>query len=300
MPARGFDLAVRDADVERKRSARAAKENTVRSPELDKIFAGSIPKLYEEYLVPLIFEPYAEDLANRLASRPLSRVLEIAAGTGVVTRHLASVLPDRVSIVATDLNQPMLAMAAERSTTRPVEWRQADAMQLPFDEGEFDAVVCQFGVMFFPDKSKAFSEARRVLRSGGVLLFNVWDRIEENEFAQTVTTALESLFPDDPPRFMARTPHGYHDLDAIGRDLRGGGFASPPHVQTVAVRSRASSSRIPAIAYCQGTPLRSEIEARDKSRLGEATDIAANAIARRFGPGPVDGKIQAHIVAVER
>jgi len=272
----------------------------VNSPESDKIFAGSIPKLYEEYLVPLIFQPYAEDLASRLASRTLSRVLEIAAGTGVVTRHLASALPEQVSIVATDLNQPMLDMASGIGASRPVEWRQADAMQLPFEDGAFDAVVCQFGVMFFPDKSKAFSEARRVLKPGGVLLFNVWDRIEENEFAHTVTAALESLFPTDPPRFMARTPHGYHDIEAVERDLHRGGFVSPPRVQTVAARSKAGSARIPAIAYCQGTPLRNEIEARDKARLGEATDLATAAIARRFGPGPVDGKIQAHIVAVER
>jgi len=272
--------------------------------ETDKTFAGSIPKFYEEYLVPLIFEPYAGDLASRLASRQstrkLSRVLEIAAGTGVVTRHLASKLPADVSIVATDLNQPMLDTAADMGTSRPVEWRPADAMQLPFEGGEFDAVVCQFGVMFFPDKAKAFSEARRVLRPGGVLLFNVWDRIEENEFADAVTTALESLFPDDPPRFLARTPHGYHDVAAVARDLRGGGFASPPQVDTVAARSKAASPRIPALAYCQGTPLRSEIEARDKTRLDEATDVAAAAVARRFGSGAVDSKIQAHVVAIER
>ena len=270
------------------------------SLESDKIFAGSVPKLYEEYLVPLIFQPYAEDLANRLASRILSRVLEIAAGTGVVTRRLASVLPEAVSIVATDLNRPMLNMAAEVGTNRPVEWREADAMQLPFDDGEFDAVVCQFGAMFFPSKSKAFSEARRVLRAGGVFLFNVWDRIEENEFANTVTTALETLFPEDPPRFLARTPHGYYDLAIVGRDLKDGGFVSPPDVHAVAARSTAASPRIPALAYCQGTPLRNEIEARDGSRLGEATNLAAAAIAQRFGPGPVDGKIQAHIFAVER
>jgi SAM-dependent methyltransferase len=274
-------------------------ETAMSSSEPDKIFSGSIPKLYEEYLVPLIFQPYAKDLANRLASRTLSRVLEIAAGTGVVTRHLASVLPEHVSIVATDLSRPMLDKAAEVGTNRPVEWREADAMQLPFAEGEFDAVVCQFGVMFFPGKSKAFSEARRVLRAGGVLLFNVWDRIEENEFAYTVTTALESLFPKDPPRFIARTPHGYHDLALIERDLLGGGFVSPPRFHTVAARSTAVSPRIPALAYCQGTPLRNEIEARDKSRLAEATDLAAAAIARRYGSGRVDGKIQAHIVAVE-
>ena len=266
----------------------------------DKVFAGSIPKLYESHLVPLIFEPYAKDLVSRLAPRPLTRVLEIAAGTGVVTRCLASVLPQNVSIVATDLNQAMLDQASATGTQRPVEWRQADAMQLPFPDAMFDAVACQFGAMFFPDKAKAFSEALRVLRPGGVFIFNVWDRIEENEFADTVTTALTPVFPADPPRFMARIPHGYHDRSIIERDLRDGGFTTPARIDTVSARSRAASPRIPAIAYCQGTPLRSEIEARDPNRLGEATDAAANAIERRFGPGAVDGKIQAHVVAIER
>jgi SAM-dependent methyltransferase len=270
------------------------------SPNSDKVFTGSIPKLYETYLVPLIFEPYAADLTNRLASRSVTRVLEIAAGTGVVTRNLASVLPENVSIVATDLNQAMLDQASARGTKRPVEWRQADAMQLPFPDGTFDAVVCQFGVMFFPEKSKAFSEARRVLSSGGVFIFNVWDRIKENEFADTVTTALESLFPKDPPRFMARTPHGYYDRPTIERDLANGGFTKSAQIVTVAMRSRAESSRAPAVAYCQGTPLRNEIETRDASRLGEATDIAAEAIAQRFGRRAVDGKIQAHIVTIEK
>jgi SAM-dependent methyltransferase len=269
------------------------------TPDTDKVFAGSIPKLYETFLVPLIFEPYAVDLANRLASRSLTSVLEIASGTGVVTRTLASVLPDSVSIVATDLNQPMLDLASAVGTKRPVEWRQADALQLPFRDGTFDAVVCQFGVMFFAEKSKAFSEARRVLRSGGVFIFSVWDRIEENEFADTVTTALESLFPEDSPRFLARTPHGYYDRSTIERDLEDGGFTASAQISTVAARSRAASPRVPAIAYCQGTPLRNEIEARDPSRLGQATDIAADAIAQRFGPGAVDGKIQAHIVTIE-
>ena len=269
-------------------------------PHPDKVVSGSIPKLYENYLVPLIFEPYAIDLANRVASRPCARVLEIAAGTGVVTRKLASALPKTVAIIATDLNQPMLDLAATLEIARPVEWRQADAMQLPFEDATFDAVVCQFGVMFFPDRPKAFSEARRVLRPGGAFLFNVWDRIEHNEFADSVTIALESVFPDDPPRFMARTPHGYHDHAAIAADLHAGGFVSSPRISTIAARSRASSPQIPAIAYCQGTPLRSEIEARAQERLGDATDIAAQAIARRFGNGAVDGKIQAHVVEAER
>ncbi len=270
------------------------------SADTDKVFTGSIPKLYDTYLVPLIFEPYAADLANRLSSRSLSRVLEIAAGTGVVTRALASMLPESVSIVATDLNQAMLDQASAVGTKRAVEWHQADAMQLPFPDRTFDAVVCQFGVMFFPQKSNAFSEVRRVLRPGGVFIFSVWDRMEENEFADTVTIALESLFPKDPPRFLARTPHGYHDHRTIERDLQNVGFIASPRIDTLAARSRATSARVPAIAYCQGTPLRNEIETCDASGLGEATDIATEAIAKRFGQGAVDGKIQGHIVTVER
>ncbi len=269
-------------------------------PEIDKAFGGSIPELYETYMVPLIFEPYAADLASRLALRPVTRVLEVACGTGVATRALAAALGDGVAIVATDLNQPMLGHAAALGTQRPVEWRQADALRLPFQDATFDAVVCQFGAMFFPDKSQAFSEARRVLRAGGVFIFSVWDRIEENEFADIVTTALASVFPEDPPRFLARTPHGYYDRSTIERDLAQGGFRAPPQVATVAARSRAHSPQVVAFAYCQGTPLRNEIEARDRSRLGEATDVAAEAIAQRFGAVDVDGKIQAHVVTVEK
>jgi SAM-dependent methyltransferase len=218
----------------------------------------------------------------------------------VVTRALASALPERVAIVATDLNQAMIDQAAAIGTKRAVEWRQADAMKLPFDDATFEAVVCQFGVMFFPDKSKAFSEARRVLKPGGVLIFNVWDRITENEFADAVTTGLEPMFPTDPPRFLARTPHGYYDRRVIAQDIASGGFSGTPEIETVAKRSRADSARVPALAYCQGTPLRNEIEARAPTRLGEATDVAAQAVAARFGQGTVEGKIQAHIVTIER
>jgi SAM-dependent methyltransferase len=266
----------------------------------DKAFNRDVASLYERYLVPLIFAPYAQDLVARLALRPVTRVLEIAAGTGVVTRQLVATLPSSTAIVATDLNPPMLEIAASIGTSRPVEWRQADAMQLPFDDASFDAVVCQFGAMFFPDKAGAFAEARRVLAPGGILLFNVWDRIEDNEFTHVITLALESMFPDDPPRFMVRVPHGYFDHGMIRRDLADGGFTREATVSTVAMRSHAESARIPAIAFCQGTPLRNEIEARDPARLDEATDAATVAIARRFGPGPVDGRIQAHVVAVER
>ena len=269
-------------------------------PESDKAFVGSIPKLYDTLLVPLIFEPYAADLVGRLGARPLSRVLEIAAGTGVVTRQLASALPDNVDIVATDLNPAMLDQARRTACARAIDWQPADAMSLPFPSASFDAVLCQFGVMFFPDKAAAFAQARRVLRPGGVLLFNVWDRLVENEFADVVTSSLASIFPEQPPRFLARVPHGYHDPARIEADLETGGFAKPAQINTVAARSRADSAQAPAIAYCQGTPLRSEIEAIDPARLDEATDTAAQAIAGRFGAGAVDGKIQALVVRVER
>ena len=270
------------------------------TPDGDSLFAGSIPQLYERYLVPLIFKPYAVDLADRVARRKPSRVLEVAAGTGVVTRELAVVLAPEVSISATDLNQPMLDHAAALGTARPVEWKQADAMHLPYPDATFDVVACQFGAMFFPDKAQAYAEARRVLRPGGAFIFNVWDRIEQNEIAEVVTQALESPFAADPPRFMARVPHGYHDASAIARDLAGGGFARTPEFVTLPARSRADSPRTAAVAYCQGTPLRNEIEARAPGRLTEVTDLAAAAIARRFGDGAVDGKIQAHVIAVQR
>ena len=269
-------------------------------PDLDRLFNGSIPRLYDEYMVPLIFEPYAADLAARVALRQPSCLLEIAAGTGVVTRQLANALAPEVRIVATDLNQAMLDQAAAVGTSRSVEWRQADAMHLPFADESFDVVVCQFGAMFFPDKPQAFAEARRVLRPGGAFLFNVWDAIEQNEFAETVTLALLEMFPSDPPRFMARTPHGYSDTEVIARHLAEGGFDRPPVITTVAAKSRAASPSIPAIAYCQGTLLRSEIEARNPSGLLAATDAATAAIGKRFGQGVVEGKIQAHVVIGER
>jgi SAM-dependent methyltransferase len=250
-------------------------------------------------MVPLIFEPYAADLAERLAARAPARVLETAAGTGAVTRALARALPAGCEIVATDLNLPMLDRAAAVGTARPVQWRQADALHLPFGDASFDAVVCQFGAMFFPDKVAAYAEARRVLRPGGTLLFNVWDRIEENEFADVVTQTLAGQFPDDPPRFLARTPHGYFDLALVAQQLSQAGFGRAAAFDTVAARSRAPSPRMPCVAYCQGTPLRNEIESRSGPGLAAAIDACTEAIAQRFGRGAVDGKIQAHVIAVQ-
>lgn len=258
--------------------------------DTDRNFVASIAEVYERLMVPLIFEPYAGHMAARVADLRPARVLEIACGTGVATRELSK--RTHAAIVATDLNQAMLDVASATATMREIEWRQADAMKLPFDDGSFDVVACQFGAMFFPDKAAAYAEARRVLRNGGAFVFSVWDRIEQNDFADEVTNALAPLFPDDPPRFLARTPHGYHDLSAIASDVARGGFRQVPRFETIAERSRATTPAIPAIAYCQGTPLRNEIA----TRLTEATNVATAAIEKRFGPGPVDGKIQAHLV----
>jgi SAM-dependent methyltransferase len=182
---------------------------------------------------------------------------------------------------------------------RPVSWRQADALALPFPDQSFDAVACQFGAMFFPDKVQGYREARRVLSPGGRFCFNVWDQISTNEFADVVTESLAAVFPRDPPRFLARTPHGYHDADLIRRQMAEAGFSNIS-IDAVEHRSRAPSPRHPAVAYCQGTPLRNEIEARDASRLEEATNLAAEAIASRFGSGAVDGRIRAFVVTAVR
>ncbi|HYH22287.1 MAG TPA: methyltransferase domain-containing protein [Azospirillum sp.] len=263
--------------------------------EADKVFAGSIPALYDRYLGPLLFEPYALDLARRLAGFE-GDVLETAAGTGIVTRALARALAPGSAITATDLSQPMLDHAARNREAPPVAWRQADALNLPFEDAGFDAVVCQFGVMFFPDKTAGFTEARRMLRPGGRFLFNVWDRIEENDVPAAVNDALATFFPHDPPRFMARTPHGYHDAERIREELRTAGFRRVD-IETVTLRSRAASPADPATGFCKGTPLRHEIEARDAARLDEVTEHVAEALTRRFGPGPVEGKLQAHVIS---
>jgi len=245
---------------------------------------------------PYSLTPSRKDLAERAAALSPDSILETAAGTGVVTRALAAKLRPDVRYVVTDLNQPMLDYAASRQgMDGRITWRRADAQSLPFDDASFDAVCCQFGVMFFPDRIAGYSEARRVLRLGGSFLFNVWDRIEENEFANVVTDAAAAVFPENPPRFLARTPHGYHDISLIRHELSKAGF-SRVAISTLEETSRAPSPRHPAVAYCQGTPLRNEIEARNASLLEFVTDCATEAIASRYGNGPVAGKIQGHVV----
>ena len=226
----------------------------------DKLFTGSIPEAYDRFLVPLIFEPYARDLAERLADVKPPDALETAAGPA---------------------------------------WRQADVLALPFEDQTFDVVACQFGVMFFPDKVKGYREARRVLKPGGRSIFNVWDRISDNEFAFVVTEALKTSFPGDPANFLARTPHGYYDIATITEELRAAGF-SAISIETSDHTSRAASPRDAAIAYCHGTPLRNEIEVRDPAGLEKAPRQSADALARRFGNGPIADRIRAHVVIAIR
>jgi ubiquinone/menaquinone biosynthesis C-methylase UbiE len=266
----------------------------------DKVFAGSIPKFYDDYLVPLIFLGFAENLAQKVASFSPAAVLETAAGTGVVTRALAPKLASGAQSVVTDLNQPMLDHAAHmQGEDRRIIWQQADALALPFPDAQFDVVCCQFGVMFFPDRVKGYREAHRVLRSGGRLVFNVWDRIEDNVFANEVTIALAEVFPADPPRFLARTPHGYYDETLIEDELRSAGF-SDVTIEKRSEQSCAPSAQHPAVAYCQGTPLRNEIESRGAGGLQAATDHAAAAIAKLHGSGEVTAKIQGLVIVATK
>lgn len=262
---------------------------------LDKAFDGSIPAIYDSHLVPLIFEDYAEDLARRCAVLGPARVLETAAGTGVVTRRLSAALDRAAGIVATDLNPAMLAQARARHDDGRTEWREADATALPFDDAGFDAVLCQFGVMFFPDRVRGYGEARRVLRDGGAFLFNIWDGLETNLFPAVVAEAVAGLFPDDPPGFLSRTPHSHGNPDLIERELREAGFTRIT-IDALERPARAPSARHVAVAFCQGTPLRAEIEARGPGALEEATGRAAAAVAARWGLGPVEAPVRAYVI----
>lgn len=252
-------------------------------------------RFYESTLVPLIFASYADDLAARARALGPNTVLEVACGTGVVTRALAATLPSACAIFATDLNAAMVAHGEQMRTTRPVTWRQADVMALPYSDSSFDLVVCQFGVMFFSDRVAAYREIRRVLRPGGTFLFNVWNGLADNDFAHVVTDAVSTLYPGNPPVFLARTPHGHGSPTEIEADLNAAGFREC-HLRQRDDISTAAAPDLPAIAYCQGTPLRNEIEARDPGGLERATAAASVALRARYGDGPIEGRISAVVV----
>ncbi|CAA9539141.1 MAG: Ubiquinone/menaquinone biosynthesis methyltransferase [uncultured Sphingosinicella sp.] len=259
----------------------------------DAAFAGSIPALYDRCLGPLLFQPYAEDMARRVTKLRPARILETAAGTGIVTEALARALPE-AEIVATDLNQAMLDVAARRVRSPNVSFMAADAQSLPFADASFDAVVCQFGVMFFPDRIAAYREARRVLRPGGRFLFNCWDRLDRNPVSDIVASAVAALFQADPPSFLNRVPFGYHDKERVMADLRAAGFSDTAG-ETVVLESRLASARDAALGLCQGSPLRSEIEQRDPARIEEATSAVAEALSRQGYGDSAASPLSAHV-----
>ncbi len=260
----------------------------------DTTFTGSIPAIYDRYLGPWLFHDYARDVARRAKALAPRRILETAAGTGIVTEQLARELPE-TEIVPTDLNQAMLDLAAERIPSGNVSYRAADAQDLPFEDSSFDLVVCQFGVMFYPDKVKGNAEARRVLRDGGRYIAVIWDRIECNPVAKEIERAVGEIFPDDPPTFASRIPWGYGDKARIEDDLRAAGFDNVT-IDTVE-STNPLDARGAATGLCQGSPLRAEIEARDPAKLEAATDAAAAALQRFDGR---DTTLSAHIVTATK
>jgi ubiquinone/menaquinone biosynthesis C-methylase UbiE len=266
--------------------------------DMDVRFTGSIPANYERYMVPLLFRPYAEVLADRARQFEPRSVLETAAGTGVVTDALARALPD-AGIVATDLNQAMLDVAATRVDAANVSFRQADALDLPFDDAEFDLVVCQFGVMFYPDKVKGNAEALRVLRAGGHYLLAIWDRIERNALSSLAHETMSRQFPDNPPMFMKRGPFSYHDPEWIERDLSAAGFSSIA-IDTVELTSRSPSAEDAARGLTYGSPMRIELEEYGAGALDRVFEDFSRAALKFEGPEGFDAPMAAHIVTATK
>ncbi len=265
-------------------------------PERDAVFAGSIPEIYYRLMGPLFFAPFAAEMTRRVEGMTAGCLLETACGTGILTAGLAATLPAGVVIIATDLNQPMLDHARTKPALTGVTFRQADAQALPFPDAQFDAVLCQFGAMFFPDRVAAYREARRVLVPGGRFLFSTWDSLDHTPLARAALDGLSRCFSRPGETwFIERTPHGYHDIDAIRRDLRAAGWPGC-RIETMSLVGHAASARSAAIALCHGTPMRAEIEAFGAGALDAGTDAAAAEISARFGEGPFAAPSQAHII----
>lgn len=253
-------------------------------------WVASMPAAYELGLVGPVFAPFALHLSAQVADRKPERVLELAAGTGVLTRELVRRLPD-AEVVATDLNEAMVSFGEQR--VPQAQWRAADAMALPFDDGTFDVVVCQFGVMFLPDRVAAFAGMRRLLKPGGALLFNAWGPVAEHTYEKALVETLQRLFPDDPPTFMQSTPHGYSDPTAIEADVRAAGFGDV-RLETLHLTSHVESVAALATGYCEGSPVRAEL-----ARRGDVEQLTGPVVAgmeELLGPGPITGTMSAHEV----
>ena len=254
-------------------------------------FEGSIPENYDRYLGPAFFEPFAQDLAGRVSREKPAKVLEIACGTGIVTRRLRERLSPEVQIVATDLNPDMFAFAQRKfSANQNIEWQQADAVALPFPDRSFDAIVCQFGLMFVPDKQAAMHECHRVLGPGGVFLFNVWDAIEHNPLARIAHETIASFFDRDPPTFY-EVPFGFHDVDLIQELLAKAAFKSiESSLLTLPCRSPSAAEF--AIGLVRGNPVVGAIEERGVN-VQDVERAVSQKIATNYGAAPVEGTMQA-------
>ena len=260
------------------------------------VFAGSIPENYDRHLGQVLFEPYARDLAERLEVKDGAHVLEIACGTGIVTRHLRNRLPAGARLVATDLNSPMIDFARQKLVgMRGIDWQPADACALPFPSASFDAVVCQFGLMFVPDKRAAFHEARRVLVRGGAFLFSVWDSLERNAFARIAHETIGSLFPVEPPTFY-QVPFSLHRRDELLAFLSESGFTGP-RIEEVALEGLSPSAGELAIGLVEGNPTAATIRERGGIPVGKVIEAVAAAVAREFGDRPTRLPLQALVVS---
>jgi ubiquinone/menaquinone biosynthesis C-methylase UbiE len=250
-------------------------------------FEEGVAEFYDSLLVPILFEPYASEMAIVAERLKPGSVLEVAAGTGALTRALRVTLDPATEIVATDLSQAMIDVGAPSLTMSRTHWMHADAQNLPFASSMFDLVVCQFGVMFFPDKLKAYDEAKRVLRSGGRFLFTTWDSLPANDFARCVDECLASLFPSNPPDFLRNLSYSYFDIASIKAQMSSAGFDAIS-CDRIELTSVAAAHDI-AAAFCQGTPLREEIESRAPARISEIVDEVAEQMESRHGVRPCGG-----------
>ncbi|HZN04581.1 MAG TPA: methyltransferase domain-containing protein [Candidatus Polarisedimenticolia bacterium] len=268
----------------------------------DAKFAGSIPDLYEAHLGPLLFEPYADDLAARLpipTGAGAFRVLEIAAGTGILTRRLRRRLPPTATLIATDLNEGMLQVARRRlEGIDGIEFRQADAMALPFPDASFDAVACQFGLMFMPDKPKAVREVRRVLTPGGTYLLNTWGSLHDNPASALTHEVLASLFPSNPPPFL-KTPFGDHDPQALTTLLSEAGFTEIA-ITPVRIEGQAASAESAATGLIAGSPVFNQIVERGSPTPAEIIPILTVEFARAFGDRPMRSPMLALAITARR
>lgn len=262
-------------------------------------FVGSIPELYDRYLGPLLFHGFADDLVSRLPITDPMRVLETACGTGIVTAQLVERMPTHGSVLATDLNESMIAQARTRfGADARVDWQVADATRLPLPSGSFDAVLCQFGLMFFPDKSAGVNEALRVLRPGGIYLFNVWDSIERNPATRIAHETAVSFFPADPPRFYT-LPFVLHDPDRVLALLTAAGFRDVVW-SSVDSRGESPSATEAARGLIEGNPIVGEIVERDPTLLPQITAAVAANLAAELGDQPLQTPLRAHVFAARR